>query len=118
MWGFFNFFFPLFCLIKGQGKAKVCFLFQASWQCCGAEEEAEEELPASFTGLEGQLGSLAGNVSRLWEGARLPPSPPGWTLPCVLVSGEELCCEQGCVTDLVLAGYRERGGRSSLPLLA
>lgn len=75
MWGFFYFFFPLFCLIKGQGKAKVCFLFQASWQCCGAEEEAEEELPASFTGLEGQLGSLAGNVSRLWEGARLPPSP-------------------------------------------
>lgn len=27
-------------------------------------------------------------------------------------------CTQGCVTDLVLAGYRERGGRSSLPLLA
>lgn len=27
-------------------------------------------------------------------------------------------CKQGCVTDLVLAGYRERGGRSSLPLLA
>lgn len=27
-------------------------------------------------------------------------------------------CEQGCVTDLVLAGYKERGGRSSLPLLA
>lgn len=56
-------FSPLFCLIKGQGEAEVGFLIQASWHRCGAGEEAEEELPASFTGLESRLGFLAGNLS-------------------------------------------------------
>lgn len=67
-----DFLFPLFCLIKGQGEAKVGFLFEASWQCCGAEEEAEEELPASSTG---PAGFSCRKRVRLWEGARLPPSP-------------------------------------------
>lgn len=58
-----EFFFPLFHLIKGQGEAKAGFLIQASWHCCGAEEEAEEELPASLAGLGSRLGSLAGNLS-------------------------------------------------------
>ncbi|KAL2300277.1 hypothetical protein Nmel_012248 [Mimus melanotis] len=58
-------------------------------KCC-AEEEAEEELPASLTELGGQLGSLAGNMSTYGKGQGYPLHPPGWTLPCVLVSGEEL----------------------------
>lgn len=83
--------FPLFC----QGKARVGFLFETIWQCCGAEEEAEEELPASLTELGGQLGSPAGNMSGYGKGQGYPLHPPGWTLPCVLVSGEELWLRAG-----------------------
>lgn len=86
---------------------------RSSWHRGDAGEEAEEELPASLTGpgrsYRKRLGPRGGGKAvppppkkKPWRVSRCPGSP---------------ACERGCVTDPLSAGYGERGGRSSLPLL-
>lgn len=101
---FFSFVSP------GRGRSGCS---RSSWHRGHAGEEAEEELPASLTGpgrsYRKRVGPRGGGKAvspkkkKPWRVSRCPGSP---------------ACERGCVTDPLSAGYGERGGRSSLPLLA
>jgi len=83
-------FSPLCHLVKGQGEAGAGFLVPASWHCCDTEEEAEEELPASWGW--GASWVLPQETCGAEGGAGLPPANP----QCLDSDGcpgawEELC---------------------------
>lgn len=103
MWDFF-----LLCF-SGERPGRV-FPFQlAPWRCRGGSRGGT----ACLVNGAGALLQETSGAERRGQGC-VPPQKKPWRVSRCPGSP---ACERGCVTDPLSAGYGERGGRSSLPLL-